>query len=113
HARWVKTAIENNVGIPVVGYLQADDALNLPERHLGLIPTLEAGRWQTWLQTAREKITATVDLDQILRLARSTPPLTTPTDSPFTLTSKTRATIGLARDAAFSFLYEDNLDLLR
>src|SRR5258708_27078947 len=66
HAKLVKTAVEQHTGIPVVGYLPADEALNLPERHLGLIPTLEAGRWQRWLETAQAKIAETINLEQLL-----------------------------------------------
>ena len=75
HVQMVKDAIEESAGIPVVGYLARDDALNLPERHLGLIPTHEPGRWRVWLETAREKIATTVNLDQVLDLARAAPPL--------------------------------------
>lgn len=119
HAQLVRDAIESAVGIPVVGYLARDDALNLPERHLGLIPTLEPGRWHAWLDAAREKITTTVDLDRILELAREAPELsvtkpeviaqTPPRPSPY----QGEAIIAVARDAAFNFIYEDNLDLLR
>ena len=114
HARMVKDAIESEIGVPVVGYLARDDALNLPERHLGLIPTLEPGRWRTWLDAARAKIAATVDLDQVLELARHAPQLPITDYDPFTPSPGVlHATIAVARDAAFNFLYEDNLDLLR
>ncbi len=113
HARMVKDAIESEVGVPVVGYLARDDALHLPERHLGLIPILEPGRWRAWLETACEKIAATVNLDQVLDLARAAPPMPSFDDSPFTFEVKSHAVIAVARDAAFNFLYEDNLDLLR
>ena len=114
HAQMAQDAIEESTGIPVVGYLARDDALNLTERHLGLIPTNEPGRWRVWLETARARIAATVNLDQVLDLARAAPPLPVSDDNPFAASvSTTRATIAVARDAAFNFLYEDNLDLLR
>ncbi len=114
HAQMVKEAIESSAGVPVVGYLAREDALNLPERHLGLIPTLEPGRWRAWLDATRSKISATVNLDQVLALARAAPPLAAQGDDPFgVLSSDTRAAIAVARDDAFNFLYEDNLDLLR
>jgi cobyrinic acid a,c-diamide synthase len=113
HARMVSDAIESEVGVPVAGYLTRDDALNLPERHLGLIPTLEPGRWRTWLDAAREKIGATVNLDQVLELARRAPPLPPVEEDPFIFKTEPQTVIAVARDAAFNFLYEDNLDLLR
>jgi cobyrinic acid a,c-diamide synthase len=118
HARMVKEAIEENVGVPVVGYLPRDETLNLPERHLGLIPTLEPGRWHAWLETVREKIAATVDLERVVELARAAPPLPTPTPilsaSPNGGGAQGKGCIiAIARDAAFNFIYEENLDLLR
>jgi cobyrinic acid a,c-diamide synthase len=114
HAKLVQTAIEQHVGIPILGYLRTDEALNLPERHLGLIPTLEAGCWQSWLEMAQAKITETVNLEQLLDVARSAEAISAPEDSPFMVShGEIRATIAVARDAAFSFLYDDNLDLLR
>jgi cobyrinic acid a,c-diamide synthase len=110
HARLIQTAIGRSV--PVLGYLAADERLRLPERHLGLIPALEVERWQSWLATVREKIAATLDLDRLLEVAHSASALAQPKDDLFTL-SAPRATIAVARDAAFSFLYDDTLDLLR
>src|SRR5260221_12374006 len=113
HPNLVETAMEQNLGFPVFGFLPADEALNLPERHLGLIPTLEAGRWQSWLETAQAKITETINLEQLLELACSAVPLSAPEDNPFTVSrGEVQATVAVARDAAFSFLYNDNLDLL-
>ncbi len=114
HARMVMEAIESEVSVPVVGYLRRDDILNLPERHLGLIPTLEAGRWRAWLERTRETIAGTVNLESVLELARAAPELPIPICDPFARNSDAgHATIAVARDAAFNFIYEDNLDLLR
>lgn len=116
HAQMVQQAIEGSVGIPVIGYLQRHDGLTLPERHLGLIPVVEPGRWKTWLNEVRQRIEATVDLDRLIALARAAPPLA---DGDTALPLRASAPSGIApviavaRDEAFSFLYEDNLDLLR
>lgn len=114
HAQMVKDAIETCLKIPVLGYLMRDEGLNLPERHLGLIPTLEPGRWEAWLDAAREKISATVQLDQILELSQHAPELMGPAPIPIhPRFAKEGAKVAVARDAAFNFLYEDNLELLR
>lgn len=111
HANIVKEAIESSSAIPVVGYVTRDDAVNLPERHLGLIPTNEPGRWNAWLETARAKISSTVNLEQILQLARAASPLAD-VEQIYKFAPQ-HAVIAVARDEAFGFLYEDNLDLLR
>jgi cobyrinic acid a,c-diamide synthase len=113
HAQLAKEAIESQTGLPVVGYLERDEQLLLPERHLGLIPTQEPGRWREWLNTVRAKIETTVNIEQILELAGHASPLPESDDDPFAaLVPGARAVIAVARDAAFNFLYEDNLDLL-
>ncbi|MBI4787761.1 MAG: cobyrinate a,c-diamide synthase [Chloroflexi bacterium] len=121
HAQMVTDAIESEVGIPVVGYLPRDDSLNLPERHLGLIPTLEPGRWRAWLDAVGQKIAATVNLDRVLELARGVYELRIPNPTgtlrsdelPSPNARAPHPTIAVARDAAFNFVYAYNLDLLR
>ncbi len=114
HARMVTQAVESAAGVPVLGYLGREDAFNLPERHLGLIPTQEPGEWRAWLDAVRERIRETVDLDRILAIARSASPLPVGDDDPFrTAMTGSRARIAVAHDAAFNFTYADNLDLLR
>lgn len=115
HARMVQEAIECETGVPVVGYLQQEAAFHLPERHLGLIPTAEPGRWQTWVQTVSTAVTQTFDLARILAIAESAPPMPVQQDetNPFIPHAKKRAVIAVAYDAAFNFIYADNLDLLQ
>lgn len=116
HARMVQDAVEGSAGVPVLGFLQRDDTLALPERHLGLIPVAEPGRWQAWLNEVRVRIEATIDLERIVALARAAPSLDEGaiTLPPLERVASGRApVIAVARDEAFSFLYEDNLDLLR
>jgi cobyrinic acid a,c-diamide synthase len=114
HARLLQEAIKTSVGIPVLGCLTRDDTLRLPERHLGLVPTHEAGRWAEWLDTLSQKLAASVDLDQVMELAKSARELDLPVANLFTFQHhEIRAKIAVARDAAFNFLYDDNLDLLR
>jgi cobyrinic acid a,c-diamide synthase len=121
HAQMVTRAIEEGIGLPVLGTLGRDEAITLPERHLGLVPTAEPGRWQAWLAEVRARVEAGIDLDRLLELARLAPALQmmarggddTMALSPPLLASSHPPTIAVARDEAFSFLYEENLDLLR
>ncbi len=113
HARMITDAIEGTLGLPVVGYLGRDEELHLPERHLGLIPTAEPGRWRAWVERVGATIAATVDLEQIRTLAQTAPPLAAPALPNAIHPPEHAAVIAVARDTAFSFLYEDNLDLLQ
>ncbi|HEU5418767.1 MAG TPA: cobyrinate a,c-diamide synthase [Streptosporangiaceae bacterium] len=63
-------------GIPVLGALPAEATLRTPSRHLGLVPAAErAAQVSDWLPRLRELIAAHVDLDAMLAIARSAPPL--------------------------------------
>lgn len=113
HATIIQTAIEQTIGVPVLGYLERAEGLTLPERHLGLVPVAEPGHWQEWLTAVTNRIAATVDLDRLLAIARSAPPLTIPPLPTVTATDQSnRPVIAVARDEAFNFIYPDNLDLL-
>jgi len=114
HAAMVKEAIETETRVPVVGYLTRDSDIQLPERHLGLIPTAEPGRWQDWVERIRSKLETTVNLERVLDLAQAASPLPDPVADSFApRPTLTQPIIAVARDAAFNFIYEDNLDLLR
>ena len=94
-----------------IGYLPRDPGFAIPERHLGLHLADEAWTAERIIQLA-DWIESHLDLEQLLRLSaeRSAPAV-----QPVTalVTSPMRARIGIARDAAFCFYYEDNLRMLR
>jgi cobyrinic acid a,c-diamide synthase len=114
HTQLVKQAIEQAVGMPVLGALMRDEAIGLPERHLGLVPTAEPGRWQEWIDEMRDRVEAGIDLDRLLELGANAPPLSVPAlPNVYAAQSTSRPTIAIARDEAFSFFYEENLELLR
>jgi cobyrinic acid a,c-diamide synthase len=115
HAALVRAAIEQQTGVPVLGFLRREEQLHLPERHLGLVPTAEPGRWQEWLAAVRERVEATVDLERLLALAGWSPAPAS-AEAPAAAApppAAPLARIAVACDEAFSFLYQDNLDLLR
>ena len=117
HGRGVASAVERATGLPVLGWIPREARLQVPDRHLGLIPTAEPGRWEEFIRAAGEMVERHVDLDRLLQLARQAPtldewgssdslPEAAPTPGP-------RPVIAVVRDEAFHFTYEDNLDLLR
>ncbi|MDP2937064.1 MAG: cobyrinate a,c-diamide synthase, partial [Dehalococcoidia bacterium] len=112
HLQWTREAVESEAGIPVLGHLPKDSSLHIPERHLGLVPTAERGRLEGFLAHLRRLIEEHLDLERIMEIARSAPPLPDPPSSVFPAEPwPTRAVIAVARDEAFSFYYQDNLDL--
>lgn len=114
HRRWASDAITTATGLPVLGWLSHHDDLALPERHLGLIPTAEEQIGEGFFDRLADQIERSFDLDALLALGTSESGLSS--SGPSLFPKETRAvvaTVGLAVDEAFSFYYEDNLDVLR
>ena len=95
------------LGMPVVGALPRNDALALPERHLGLVQAGELPKLEATLDAIADFVAAHVDLDAVLALAR--PLVPGPCEAAVPIPPPGQR-IALARDAAFSFLYPHILD---
>ncbi|MDQ3791091.1 MAG: cobyrinate a,c-diamide synthase [Actinomycetota bacterium] len=100
--------------IPVLGVLRRDPAINTPDRHLGLVPAAERKREaRDTLDAAAAAISRSCDLRAILRLARSAGRLDVEPWNPEAPEPGPPARIAVATGPSFSFLYEENLELLR
>jgi cobyrinic acid a,c-diamide synthase len=101
-------------GIPVLGAIRRLDQLAVPSRHLGLIPAAELGGDAAAAVGALAAVVASgVDLEAVLRLARTAGPLTTGD----TMAERAVATVGgpriaVAGGAAFTFGYAEHPELL-
>jgi len=94
-------------GIELLGAIPRNDAMNIPDRHLGLVQAGEMGDLDRRLDAAAE-ILAEAGLEGLPL------PVTVSAEQPAPpalLLEGMR--IAIARDAAFSFIYRANLDLLR
>jgi cobyrinic acid a,c-diamide synthase len=99
-----------SAGLTSLGWIPDDPALAVPERDLGLVLAGERGIDIDRLLAAT---CATLDVDALLAAAGSAPPLTGGTARLIEPVAASSAVIAVARDEAFGFYYEDNLDLLR
>jgi cobyrinic acid a,c-diamide synthase len=112
HAKWLVEAIEKWNNLPVLGCIPHLETLNIPERYLGLLTVREREtEVQAFLARAGEIIAQNIDLDRLLVIARQAPDLMSAPNPAFFPTPKVR--VAVARDEAFCFYYEDNLDELR
>jgi cobyrinic acid a,c-diamide synthase len=107
HYRLLESAIQARCKTPILGWLPREPSIAIPERHLGLHAAAES---VISLDTLANLVETHFKVDALLKLEF---PLEA-TASRGTLKKQApRLRIGVARDDAFSFYYEDNLDLLR
>lgn len=117
HAALLKTAVEEGTGLPVLGSVFRDDKAVIPDRHLGLVPSWEDENLQNRIRLIGDKITRSVDFEALMEIAGSAGDLPDTGSRVFpvnvSLPEEDAPVIAVARDDAFCFYYEDNLDLLR
>ncbi|MFS0576598.1 cobyrinate a,c-diamide synthase [Sporosarcina sp. 179-K 3D1 HS] len=112
HFNIVKTAIEQECGVPVVGYLKRENGIEIPERSLGLIPSIERGELDPFFDQLGELVSQTVDLDKLLEISAVEPLSFPEADSIFTRVRDPLVRIAVAKDAAFNSYYKENFELL-
>jgi cobyrinic acid a,c-diamide synthase len=97
---------------PILGGLPVEQLLAFPERHLGLV-TASRGALEDETLEAWGTIASTwFGIESMLELARNAPPVIA-SAVPGPAAAERRCRIGVARDEAFHFYYEDNLARLR
>lgn len=111
HYRYLREAVEVRAEAEALGFLSDDAAIRLPERHLGLELARTAAT-PRYLDALVAWVNATVDLERVLRLAASAGSTGRRRVAPDARVA-TQARIGVARDSAFCFYYEENLSWLR
>ena len=111
HYHLLEEAIRSTDSIPLLGRIPASEALTIPERYLGLRTAEEEttmGRRRAALAQMAQQY---LNLEALLQLRHDSSAWTVRRHAAPDSTALVR--YGVARDAAFSFYYEDNLDLLR
>jgi cobyrinic acid a,c-diamide synthase len=109
HYEYLRQAIVARCRPEAIGFLPREASLAFPERHLGLHMASEI-LTEERLSALAERVEAHVDLDRLLQVS-ARPAMASA--GPRTSAGAVRARIAVARDAAFCFYYEENLDLLR
>lgn len=111
HEAKLRAVIEHYTDVPVIGAVQRESDMQILERHLGLIPSNEAGEARKQILHIAQRVSEQVDLDKLLNLTqgKSRADLVMPE----VVKSQQNLRIGIMRDAAFGFYYEDDLQALR
>ncbi len=115
----VKAAVEEETGVKVIGYVPVVKDCQIESRHLGLVMPDEIADIKERLNKLANILEETLDLDLLLELGAAAPPiqgdLTEDEQEELGLTFRLKEPlrIAIAKDEAFCFMYEDNLDLLQ
>lgn len=108
HHRLLTDAIAQNCKTPILGWMPQQQAVHIPERHLGL-HTADEIDWIEKRRALELLATERLNLDLLLSPEFQLEPREVTVSA---VDVGHKVTIGIARDAAFCFYYQDNLNLL-
>jgi cobyrinic acid a,c-diamide synthase len=108
HLEYLQQALTSLKGVRIFGGLPRDQELAIPERHLGLATAEDHPLDDAYLGGLADWLEANLDLDGLLAVL---PPLDLP-EAPAPKAAPQVVRLGVARDRAFCFYYQENLELL-
>ncbi|MEK0194015.1 MAG: cobyrinate a,c-diamide synthase [Oscillatoriales cyanobacterium] len=130
HLELLTDALEP-LNLPVLGVLRRDEAVTIPDRHLGLIPAEELPNLHAAIDKLADLAAVAFDWEKLLPMLAATSDeggegseqllgryslpsviITEKDDVVNCLGKQFGVRIAVARDRAFNFYYQDNLDLL-
>ncbi|MFC7601599.1 cobyrinate a,c-diamide synthase [Streptosporangium amethystogenes subsp. fukuiense] len=116
HEEICRAALDES-GISVLGVIPRVDGVATPSRHLGLIPAAErSGDAVAAVERMGALVAGSCDLEGLVALARSAPPLPARPWTPFLFPAVTgagrRPVVAVAGGAAFTFGYAEQVELL-
>ena len=120
HLQYLREALEDVPGVPVLGGLPDNGDIVIPERHLGLITQEEHSLTPKRIDQLASLSDENLDLERMLWMSDVRSPKSevqkSRTDDlepeTWNLRLRPRVRFGVARDEAFCFYYPDNLELL-
>ncbi len=123
----MKSIIEVEIGVKVLGFLETVPDCAIDSRHLGLMTPECVENLNEKIEKLADSLEKSVDIDEIIKIASDAPLLEVPKNdffdaktfgesqkdkNPNILTNQPVA-VAIAKDEAFCFYYRENLDLLR
>lgn len=112
HEGKLRAVIEEYTDIPLLGAVHRNPAMNIDERHLGLMPGNEDKQAHTKIAELSRLIDEQVDLEALMSVASSAPEIVT-RHQPAVIQTGEPVRIAIARDAAFGFYYPGDLEAMQ
>lgn len=112
HGRLLAASLDHAGLPPLVGAVPAKALPELPHRHLGLVTADGDSVPDGVFDQLASGIGRWLDLERILRIASSAPPLAAAPGDEELRPRESGLRLAVARDRAFHFYYQDNLDAL-
>ena len=106
----LKPMLEQETGLPVLGYLPHLPEAVIGSRHLGLKTAGEIADLQQKIDLLADTLSSTLDWDRLIEWTERPAPCPPPSPDE---TSAAPVRIAVARDEAFCFTYAETLDALR
>ncbi len=112
HESKMRAAIERYTDLKVIGAIGRRPELKIAERHLGLVPANEMPSADSNIARTSRVIESEVDVDTVQELATLAVPTLNPNVKKKNVLTEKSVRIAIARDAAFGFYYQDDLEAL-
>jgi cobyrinic acid a,c-diamide synthase len=110
HLKYLEDAIRQHVKMPCLGGVIRNENIAIPERHLGLVTREDHRMPRETIEELADIIENNIDLDMLLD---ALPAINLPRSCGGEIPApEKKVRIAVARDNAFCFYYQDNLDLL-
>ncbi len=112
HYDYLKKAVEQSCKTKCLGFMPKNDKIVMPERHLGLVTAQEMEIQKEVLDTLSSMVADHIDMDGLInRLESHRFPVDDQLET-IPVKNGKRPVIAVAKDKAFCFYYQDNLDIL-
>lgn len=112
HENMMRQSIERYTDVPVLGALPKAKDIEIPDRHLGLIPAGEQEKLTERIDSLGELMKRHVDLKKIVEIANTAPKLEGLGESAISIKTTDKVKLGVFSDRAFSFYYPENIEAL-
>ena len=113
HYEYLKAAVEQNCKTRCLGFMPRNDSIVMPERHLGLVTSEEIDISGQVLSTLSAMVRDHIDIKGLINSLDSFDTSCNLDSKKGELVREQGPTIAVARDKAFCFYYQDNIDILK